>query len=126
MSLPNRSRETLYERLGGEQTITAIVNDFYQRMLKDERVGHYFLGSNMEVLRRHQIQYFVSFALGGPRKYNGNNLRTAHSGLNITHEEYEVAIQLLIQSLRKFNIDPIDIASFEAFLRSVKPHIIYK
>lgn len=126
MSHLQQKQDTLYQKLGGEPTIAAIISDFYQRMLNDDRVSHHFTGSNMEQLKRHQITFFISFALGGPRKYNGNNLRMAHSGLDITSEEYDVAIKLLNQSLRKYNVEIDDIAKVEAFLRSVKPHIIHK
>ncbi|MGA9175058.1 MAG: group 1 truncated hemoglobin [Thermoactinomyces sp.] len=120
------TKSTLYERLGGEQTIAAVINEFYNRMIQDDRVNHHFIGVNMEVLRRHQITYFMSFALGGPKRYEGSTLRQSHAGLNITSEEYEIAIKHLNSSLRKFNVQLEDIARVEAFLRSVKPHIIYK
>ncbi|MBA4543198.1 MULTISPECIES: group 1 truncated hemoglobin [Thermoactinomyces] len=120
------TKSTLYERLGGEQTIAAVINEFYNRMIQDDRVNHHFIGVNMEALRRHQITYFMSFALGGPKRYEGSTLRQSHAGLNITSEEYEIAIKHLNSSLRKFNVQLEDIARVEAFLRSVKPHIIYK
>ncbi|MFC7441364.1 group I truncated hemoglobin [Laceyella putida] len=120
------TRSTLYERLGGEESIAAVISEFYDRMTQDDRVNHHFIGVNMEVLRRHQITYFMSYALGGPKHYEGNTLRKAHSGLNITSEEYEIAIKHLNSALRKFNVAIEDIARVEAFLRSVKPHIIYK
>ncbi|MBA4492969.1 group 1 truncated hemoglobin [Paenactinomyces guangxiensis] len=120
------TKSTLYERLGGEQSIAAVINEFYNRMLKDDRVNHHFFGTNMERLRRHQITYFMSYALGGPKKYEGSTLRASHSGLQITSEEYEIAIKHLNSSLRKYNVPLDDIAKIEAFLRSVKPHIINK
>lgn len=120
------AKSTLYERLGGEQSIAAVITEFYNRMLQDDRVNHHFIGVNMEILRRHQITYFMSFALGGPKRYEGSNLRHAHAGLQITSEEYEIAIKHLNSSLRKYNVPLEDIAKVEAFLRSVKPHIINK
>jgi hemoglobin len=120
------TKSTLYEKLGGEQTIAAVITEFYNRMLQDDRVNHHFIGVNMEQLRRHKITYFMSYALGGPKRYEGITLRQAHAGLNITSEEYEIAIKHLNSSLRKFNVQLEDIAKIEAFLRTVKPHIIYK
>ncbi|KPC74632.1 hypothetical protein ADL26_09295 [Thermoactinomyces vulgaris] len=120
------TRSTLYERLGGEELITIVINEFYDRMLEDDRVNHHFIGVNMDVLKRHQVTYFMSYALGGPMHYEGNTLRKAHSGLNITSEEYEIAIKHLNSALRKNQIALEDIARIEAFLRSVKPHIINK
>lgn len=120
------SKGTLYERIGGEKAIAAVINEFYNRMLQDDRVNHHFVGTNMERLRNHQITYFMSYALGGPKKYEGSTLRAAHAGLQISSEEYEIAIKHLNSSLRKYNVPIEDIAKIEAFLRSVKPHIINK
>ncbi|SEM72714.1 group I truncated hemoglobin [Lihuaxuella thermophila] len=120
------SKSTLYERIGGEQAIAAVINEFYNRMLQDDRVSHHFVGANMDRLRRHQITYFMSYALGGPKRYEGSTLRSAHAGLQISSEEYEIAIKHLNSSLRKYNVPIEDIAKIEAFLRSVKPHIINK
>lgn len=117
---------TLYEKLGGEKTIAAVVNEFYDRMIKDDKVSHFFKDTDMERLRRHQITYFMSYALGGPNKYEGSTLRASHKGMNITHEQYEVAIQHLNGALRKFNVPLEDRVKMEVFLRSVKPHIIHK
>jgi hemoglobin len=120
------TKSTLYERLGGEQIIAAIINEWYNRLLQDDRVNHHFIGVNMEILRRHQITYFMSWTLGSPKRYEGNSLRQSHAGLNITSEEYEIAIKHLNDSLRKHNAALEDIARVEAFLRSIKPHIIHK
>ncbi len=118
------TKSTLYERLGGEQAIAAVITEFYNRMVQDDRVNHHFIGVNIEVLRRNQITYFMSYALGGYPQYEGSTLRQAHAGLNITSEEYEIAIKHLNSALRKFNVGLSEIAKIEAFLRSVKPHII--
>lgn len=117
---------TLYEKLGGEKAIAAVVNEFYDRMINDEKVSHYFRYTDMEKLRKHQISYFMSYALGGPNKYEGATLRESHKGLNISHEHYEIAIKHLNGALRKYNVPLEDRVKIEAFLRSVKPHIIHK
>lgn len=103
-----------------------MVNEFYDRMITDESVSHYFLDTDTDALRDHQITYFISHVLGGPKEYKGSTLRHAHKGLHITFEAYETAIRHMNGALRKYNV-PIDIrVTIEAFLRSVKPHIIEK
>ncbi|GGE12995.1 group 1 truncated hemoglobin GlbN [Marinithermofilum abyssi] len=118
--------ETLYDKLGGEKGISAVVHEFYDRMIADEKVRHYFTYTDLEKLREHQITYFMSYALGGPHKYQGNTLRIAHKGLNISFEAYEIAIRHMNGALRKYNVPIDDRVTVEAFLRAVKPHIINK
>jgi hemoglobin len=54
---------TLYEKLGGKDAISAVLDNFYDRLLKDETVQHFFANTNMEKQRRHQA-LFISYALG--------------------------------------------------------------
>jgi hemoglobin len=115
--------ENLYEKLGGKDAVRAVVNDFYDRVLQDPRVNHHFTGINMNTLRNHQT-IFISFMLGGPQKFEGKTLRLAHEGLNITSEEYEIIMDHLDDSLKKFNVGIEDRAKILAVVRSLKPFII--
>lgn len=46
--------ETLYDRLGGRDAIAAVVDRFYDRMLADETVAHFFEDVDMQRQRAHQ------------------------------------------------------------------------
>ena len=81
MSIDTSSREdSLYERVGGEAAITAAVGIFYDKILADPVTRPFFEGLDME----HQISKQISFmarAFGGPKEYQGRDLRTAHAEL---------------------------------------------
>lgn len=119
-------KEDMYERIGGEKTITAVINEFYGRLLEDDRINYHFEGKNLRRLMLNQITFFISYAVGGPKRYTGGALRRSHVGLNITFDEYEIFLKHLSASFRKFNVPIADIAKIEAFIRSLKPHIIEK
>ncbi|PTM59691.1 group I truncated hemoglobin [Desmospora activa] len=118
--------ENLYEKLGGKEAVAAVVNDFYDRMIIDDRVNHYFREADVDSLRTHQLNFFLRYVLGGSDDYKGSALSMVHKGLNISSEDYEIAIHHFNAALRKYDV-PIDIRiQIEAFLRTVKPHIIEK
>lgn len=120
------SSDNVFDRIGGKEAVAAVVNDFYDRMIMDDRVSHYFYDTDTDSLRNHQIQFFLNYVLGGTKDYKGSGLRTVHKGLNISSEHYEIAIKHFNAALRKYDV-PIDIRiQIEAFLRTVKPHIIEK
>ena len=73
---------SLYERLGGERAIAAVVQDFYGRVLSDPELAPFFAGVETERLARMQREFFAA-ALGGPIRYSGRPLNAVHAGLGI-------------------------------------------
>jgi hemoglobin len=101
------SSETLYERLGGEPAIGAVVDEFYDRVLDDDRVNHHFDGVDMAEQRSHQTK-FLSAVTGGPMQYEGPEMATAHEELAITSAEFEAVATHLDEALRSFDVDDAD------------------
>ena len=90
----------------------------------DEELNYIFRGFDLQQqLRSHQA-LFISYALGGPEKFKGKTLRYSHTGLNISNEQYEKTIHHLNEALREAGVPLEDRTKVEAFIRSVKPHII--
>lgn len=118
--------DNLYDRLGGERTIAAVVHTFYELLLADDMLKHYFTNTDLGTLKHHQITLLVSLLLGGPNKYRGQNMRKAHAGLSISHEDYDRAVVHFKTALKKYNFSLEDRAKIEALLRGVKPHITHK
>src|SRR5215470_13176054 len=80
--------EDLFDLIGGRKTIEAATEGFYDKVLKDVELRHFFEGSDMTHLRSRQVM-FVSMLLAG-RTYTGKDIRDAHAhsrvqGLNDTH-----------------------------------------
>ena len=101
------SNETLYDRLGGEPAIGAVVDEFYDRVLADESVAHQFDDVDMSDQRSHQTK-FISAVAGGPIQYEGDDMETAHEGLSITDAEFDAIAGHLDDALREFDVDDDD------------------
>jgi hemoglobin len=69
--------KTLYDRLGGEGAISAVVDKFYEFMLADPIVSPFFLNTDMDKQRKRQKQ-FITMVTGGPCNYEGTDMKTAH------------------------------------------------
>jgi len=89
---------TVFDQLGGREVIENVVDDFYDRVLSDERVIHHFEDSDTTKLRSHQVQ-FISAVTGGPVDYSGEDMREAHKGMGITDEEFGVIAEHLETAL---------------------------
>lgn len=85
---------TIYESIGGEDALIAVVDDFYTRVLADPALQGFFTGVEMNKLKGRQVEFFGA-ALGGPMEYTGGAMDTVHAGMGITGEQFgKVAVHL--------------------------------
>jgi hemoglobin len=80
-----------YEIIGGGSAVSAVVNDFYGRVLGDSQLAPYFEEVDLARLKRHQV-LLVTKLLGGPDHYTGRPLDEAHDGLGITHDDLAAVV----------------------------------
>jgi hemoglobin len=80
-----------YDAVGGGPAVSAVVTDFYERVLGDPQLTPYFEGVDMARLKRHQV-LLVTQVLGGPAKYDGRPLAEAHAGLGIDHDDFTAVV----------------------------------
>ena len=72
--------QSLFDRIGGRDAVNAAVDIFYDKVLADPAVSYFFEGANTALLRNKQ-KAFLTFAFGGPARYDGKSLRDAHGHL---------------------------------------------
>lgn len=68
---------SLYDDIGGAPVVRAALDAFYPRVLADATLSAFFLGVDIERLKKTQEAFFA-MALGGPDTYMGRNLHDAH------------------------------------------------
>ncbi|HET7279813.1 MAG TPA: group 1 truncated hemoglobin [Dermatophilaceae bacterium] len=118
---PGSARATIYDRIGGGEAVAAAVSRFYPRLLADPDLAHYFTGTDLARLQRHQ-RAFLAAALGGPALYAGRDLATAHSHLNVTTASFDKVAGHLVDTLVELNVDSdviSDVVATVAPLRDV-------
>lgn len=118
--------DTLFDRLGGEPAMQAAVEGFYRRMLADDRVSEFFDDVDMDRQMAKQ-KAFLTFVCGGPVRYTGLDMRTAHApllsrGLNDGH--VDVVIEHLAGTLRDLGVAEAHIAEVGALAESVRADVL--
>ena len=101
-----QQQKSLYQRLGGYDALAAVTDDFLGRLATDAQLKRFFIGHNKEGLtriRQHVID-FLCVATGGPCAYTGQDMKTAHTGLGITEDDWNASVKDLIATLNKFNV----------------------
>jgi len=89
--------------MGGEETIRAIVKDFYQMVYYDQQLQSYFEETDMNALRDHQTE-FLSMITGGPSEYSGRDMQAAHAGLDISKQDFDLVVSYLERALEQNGI----------------------
>jgi len=100
------AQNSLYKRLGGYDALAAVTDDFLGRLATDPKEGRFFVGLSTDSktrVRQHVVD-FLCVATGGPCKYTGRDMETAHTGLNITEDDWTIAVKALGDTLNKFKV----------------------
>lgn len=103
----NTTDPSLYERLGGEPAIEAIVKTLYGRVLADPELQPFFEHTSMEKQSTMQHE-FLCAALGGPMAYTGKPLSHAHQGRGITTRHFARFAQHLLDALHEMGVSSED------------------
>ena len=120
---PPVSESTAFDRMGGNEAVESVVDEFYGRVLNDDRVVHHFEGTDTTALRAHQVQ-FISAVTGGPVEYTGRGMREAHRGMGITDEEFDVVAEHLDRALAGNGVDDEDRGRVLAEVEDLRPEIV--
>lgn len=99
---------TLYDRIGGEDGVAALLDQFYARVLADPELADFFNDTSIDKLLRMQREFFGA-ALGGPQSYGGLDLSWAHSGRGITSHHFNCYAQHLLATLETLGISADDV-----------------
>ena len=102
--MTNETERTLYEKIGGQESVKKAVALFYKKILMDARVSHFFDHTDMRQLYAHQSK-FLTFVLGGPNDYEGKNMRDAHKNIVETHNLKESHFDIVAEHLLGTLID---------------------
>ncbi len=96
-------QKSLYERLGGKDAISAVVDDFAQNVLGDSRINKKFAKSDATRLLVN-LKDFVCFATGGPCRYTGLDMKTSHKNMGVTGGEFTALVEDLVKTLDKLKV----------------------
>jgi hemoglobin len=98
-------QKSLYERLGGLDAISAVVDEFIKIAGADGRINKKFArtAQNGARVRLHFIEQ-ICMLTGGPCKYTGDSMKKAHHNMGLTEGEWNAGVEDLTKALDKFNV----------------------
>ena len=122
--------KTLYERLGGKKAISAVVDDFVSRVAMDNRINAYFARTAADAVRlksfKMKLVDQICEASGGPCKYTGKDMKSAHAGMGITGGDFTALVEDLTGALDKFKVGDKEKGELLGALGPMKSDIVTK
>lgn len=117
---------TLYDRLGGYDAVSAVVDDFAGKLFDDPVVGARFFGMSDDSREgfRQKNKNLVCAATGGPCQIISRSAATTHGGLGIKASEFNIVAQHLVDTLKKFEVPQREQAELMAIIGSLRPDIV--
>ena len=119
---------SLYTEIGGEPAVNAAVDIFYRKVLSDNRIKHWFEGTDMAKQAAKQ-KAFLTMAFGGPHNYTGEDMRKGHAhlvakGLNDSH--FDAVVENLATTLTELNVPGHLIAQVAAVAETTRKDVLGK
>ena len=101
-----QSSRSLYDRLGGYNAISAVVDAFADRLFADQKIGKFFVGMSTDSRAgfKQKNKNLVCAVTGGPCQVISRPAKTAHAGLGITGADFEVVVNHLVAVLDSFKV----------------------
>lgn len=122
--------KTLYERLGGKKAITAVVDEFVGRVAADTRINSFFAATAADPQRlgafKMKLVDQICQASGGPCKYMGKDMKSAHMGMGITGPQFDALVGDLVGALDKFKVGEKEKGELLGALGPMKSDIVEK
>jgi hemoglobin len=125
MSQQTMADKSLYDRLGGKDAISAVVDDFVGRVAADNRINGFFAKANIPRLKTGLVNQICQ-ASGGPCTYTGPDMKTAHRGMGIINAAFDALVGDLVASLDKFKVGDREKQELLSVLGPMRKDIVEK
>lgn len=120
-----KSGQSLYEQLGNEAGIAAIVNGLLLEIAGNERIRHHFTNINIAGFRARLETHFCEIT-DGPCTFKGRSMQESHRLLGISEGDFNALVEDLISAMEKLEIPYRTQNAFLARLAQFQPDIVGK
>lgn len=123
------ARKPLWDRLGGQPAVEAVVHDFVLAAAGDPKVNFFRNGAfaldeaGVKKLERRLVE-LVSAVSGGPLKYTGRDMKSSHAGMRITDAEFDALAGHLVATLKKYKVPPAELDELVGLVAGTRKDIV--
>jgi hemoglobin len=119
--------KSLWEQLGGEKSVRSIVHEAVKNMQDEPKLdlsrgGKYTDYAKLEA----SLVSYLSSVSGGPLKYDGKDMKTAHAGMQITDEQFNIFWNKLADALYDAKAPTEAVDRLKTIVESTRKDIVGK
>ena len=114
---------TLWDELGGDTRVRAVLEAFYAKVYADEQLAPFFVKVTKDRAIDKQFS-FMKQCVTGEKIYMGDRPRNAHHWMIITHELFDHRQSLMLATLKEHGLNDELIARWTAYEEYFRPDIV--
>jgi hemoglobin len=118
--------KTLCERLGGISAVSAVVESFADKVLKDNRVNKKFAKSDPTRLVTNLKGQIGAAAHCPGVTYKGKTMKNSHKNMAVTEGEFNAVAEDLVKTLDEFKVPEKEKSELLAAIGPTKKDIVEK
>ncbi len=118
-------QESLYNELGGKETIEVIAANFITVLDEDRAVSRYFEYTDMDRFYEQFVLHLCETS-DGPCEYTGDDMVQTHIGLQITERDFNRTVDLLILAMDQAGVAHTTQNKLIKRLAPMRSEIIYR
>lgn len=92
------TEDSLYQQLGGQPGLQALMDDFMQRLLADTRMNPFFKEADQAHIKAELVVQVCEVS-GGPCRREGPDMKRVHEGVDIDRAAFNALVEVLQTSM---------------------------
>ncbi len=123
---PEPAPKTLYDRLGGKEGVAAVVESLVKYVATDPQLKKVFAkttGPKLDAFKKNLADQLCEATDGGC-KYQGKEMKAAHTGMGITEAQWDKFVSMLTAALNEQKVADNEQSELLAKLAPMKDLIV--
>ena len=120
--------ESLFDRVGGNGTLKALVDTFYDKVLKDDLIGSFFKTSDLQQQKQKMCDVLTG-AFGGPVQHSAKKLEEVYAALikkGLDDKHFEIVDGYFLETLRGLNTSEDQINEIKQIIEASRTEALTK
>ncbi|CAN5655406.1 hypothetical protein BH18PSE1_BH18PSE1_03940 [soil metagenome] len=115
--------QPLFERLGGQEGLTAIAEGFISNSGADPRTRLHFTNIDIGRFKTKMVEYLCE-QTGGPCQYSGGEIKTMAAPLQLGNADFDAFVEDLTKSLDNTRVAKADKDELLGILGKLRPDVV--